>query len=146
MITKFKIYEVSKYDLNLFQELYDENPLKDNHDFYIFIAKYAFEEVEGGLYKKKLVIENMVRITPNEESINAINMLSLRAQFQNDSDLYHIWLPKEIRSEVEGKGSNIEPWIGELIDKYKMKGSDEHGKQVYRNVLQRRKDIEQYNL
>lgn len=145
MITQFKIFEVSKYNLDLFQELYDENPLKDTHDFYVFIAKHDFKEVENGLYKKALVIENMVRITPDEKSINAINMLELRARFQQDS-LYHIWLPKEIRSEVEGKGSNIESWLAELIDKYKMKGSDEHGRQVYKDVLQRRKNIELYNI
>lgn len=90
MIKNFKIFEVSKYNLDLFQEIYDENPLKDTHDFYVFIAKYDFKEVENELYKKVLVIENMVRITPDEKSINAMNMLSLRAQFQNDSSLYHI--------------------------------------------------------
>lgn len=141
-----KQFEVSKYNLELFQELYDENPLKDTHDFYMFIASDKFEESENGLYKKVLNIENMVRITPNAESVSAANFLEMRARFQTDSKLYHIWLPKEIRKDVEGKGASIEPWLVELINKYKQRGSDEHSKQVYNDVVARKKDMKKYNL
>ncbi len=141
-----KNFESKSENIDLLKDLFDENPLKDTYDFYLFIGKYEFEEAEGGLYKKTLVIENMVRITPDEKSINAANGLSLRARFQIDSKLYHVWLPKEMRDQVEGKGSSIEPWLVDLIDKHKMLGSDEHGKKVYKDVLQRKEDIKKYNL
>ena len=60
--------------------------------------------------------------------------------------LLDIWLPKEFRDDVEGKGINLESWIVELIDKYKMKGSDSHGRQVYRDVVDRKKSISKYNI
>jgi hypothetical protein len=142
-----KKFEVSQNTVDLFKDIYDENPNKDTHDFYMFIAHPDFIETEGGLYKKTIDIENMVRITPDEKSLSAANFLELRARFQNDSTLYHIWLPKELRKEIEGKGSgSIEEWLIDLIDKHKMRGSDEHGRQVAKDVKRRKEDIEKYNL
>jgi hypothetical protein len=34
----------------------------------------------------------------------------------------------------------------DLIDKHKMRGSDEHGRQVAKDVKRRKEDIEKYNL
>jgi hypothetical protein len=142
-----KLFEISKYNLDLFQEIYDENPLKDTHDFYMFLGHEKFEETDGGLYKKVLDIENMVRITPDAKSVNAANMMALRAQFQHDARLYHIWLPKEIRNDVEGYGSNIDPWLVDLIDKYKRIGDkDGEGKRVMKDVIRRREDMKKYNI
>ena len=112
----------------------------------MFIAKDTFKEAKGGLYKKTLEIENMVRMTPDVQSIMASKGLEMRAMVQIDSKLYHIWLPKDIRSMVEGKGTNLESWIVDLIDKYKMRGTTEEGKKIYRNVVDRQKNVVKYNI
>ena len=123
------------------------NPLHKTHDFYIFIGRNDFEEAENGMFKKKLEIENMVKITPDVQSLSAMNGLELRARFQQDSTIYHIWLPKDIEEDVSGKGSqSIEPWLVDLIDKHKMKGGDEHGKEIYRRIISRKGDLEKFNL
>jgi phage head maturation protease len=135
-----------KYQVELFAELLNENPLNEDHDFYMFIAKESFTEEKGGLYKKTIEIENMVRMTPDIQSIMASKGLEMRARFQHDSYIYHIWLPKELREEVEGKGINLDPWLVELIDKYKMKGGDSHGRQVYNDVVDRKNNISKFNI
>jgi len=132
--------------VDLFAELLNENPLSEDNDFYMFIAKDTFKEAKGGLYKKTLEIENMVRMTPDVQSIMASKGLEMRAMVQIDSKLYHIWLPKDIRSMVEGKGTNLESWIVDLIDKYKMRGTTEEGKKIYRNVVDRQKNVVKYNI
>jgi len=142
-----KTKDSTKDDIELLRDLLMENPLYETHDFFIFLAGETFEETEGGLYKKVIDIENMVKITPDENSLAAMQGLTMRSRFQHNTRLYHIWLPKEISEEVEGKGSrSIEPWLLELIDKHKVRGADEHGKQVYRDVVQRKKDMDKYNL
>ena len=134
-------------NVDFLADLIKENPLSKDNDFYMFIGKPDFTETENGLYKKTTYIENMVRITPDENSIHSANLLHIRVKFQTDSYVYHIWLPKDIRSEVEGKGSvSMDDYIIELINKYKQKGSDEQGKKVFNDVKQRRKDINNYNL
>jgi hypothetical protein len=90
----------------------------------------------------------MVRITPDAKSVSNANLLAMRAGFQHDARLFHIWLPKEIRDDVEGKGGNsIEPWLNDLIDKHKRFGDkDGEGKRVLKDVLRRREDVNKYNL
>jgi len=132
--------------IELLAELLAENPLSEDHDFYMFIAKENFTEAKGGLYKKTIAIENMVRMTPDAQSIVAANGLEKRVMFQHDSGLYHVWLPVELRDEVEGNGTNLDPWLVDIIDKYKMKGSDAHGRQVYNNVIDRKKNVIKYNI
>jgi hypothetical protein len=140
--------EKNKEMEEIFREIYDENPLKDDNDFYLFIGRNDFKETKDGLYKKTLEIENMVRISPDDkQSIGAMWGLQIRAIFQNNSNLYHIWLPKELKEFIEGKGSNrIDEWLLDLIDKYKVKGSDEHGAKVKEDVIKRREDMKKYNL
>lgn len=132
--------------VEIFSELFAENPLSKDHDFYMFIARDTFKEAEGGMYKKTLEIENMVRMTPDIQSLMASKGLEMRAMFQHDSKLYHIWLPQEFREEVEGQGGGLDPWIVDLIDKYKRKGSDEHGRQVYKDVIDRKKFRDKFNI
>ena len=146
-IKTFEERSSTKDDIELLKDLLMENPLYDTHDFFIFLASDDFQESEGGLYKKTIDIENMVKITQDENSLAAMKGLEMRSMFQQNVKLYHIWLPKEISDEVEGKGSkSIEPWLVELINKHKVSGADEHGKQVYRDVAKRKKDIDKYNL
>jgi len=134
-------------DIQLLDDLINENPLNKDHDFYIFLAKDDFKESDGGMYKKTLDIENMVKIKPDANSLASMKGLEMRKMFQHDVQLYHIWLPKELEDDVSGKGSNrIEPWLVDLIDTHKRKGTDEHGKKVLKDVRQRNKDIEKYNL
>lgn len=144
-----KQYEDKKIDdqVELLDDLLMENPLSKDHDFYLFIAKDIFIETKDGLYKKSTDIENMVRITPDAKSVSAMKGLEMRAMFQHDSHLYHIWLPQELRNDVEGKGTGvIEQWIVDLISKYKQKGGDSQGRQVLKDVIDRRKDIKNFNL
>lgn len=140
--------------IDVLEDLLKANPLSKDHDFYIFIGRNTFEEAKDGLYKKVLEIENMVKITPDANSIAAMSGVQLRAKFQPDSKLYHIWLPKELESEVSGKGSSrLERWVVDLIDKYKISGQ---GKdlinpnlnigQELKNAVQRRKDLDTFNL
>jgi hypothetical protein len=142
-----KFEKIDNEDIDFLDELIRENPLSEDNDFYIFIGRQDFVETKNGLYKSSIYIENMVRISPDENSIHIANLLGMRLRFQTDSKMYHIWLPKDIRNEVEGKGSgSLEPYIIELINKYKQKGTDEQGKKVYNDVKQRRKNINNYNL
>lgn len=136
-----------KEQIDLLRDLLMENPDYDTHDFYLFIGRDTFREDKDGRYTKTLEIEKMVKITPDSSSLGAMNGMKMRAMAQQDSTLYHIWLPKEIEDEVAWKGSNeIEPWLVELINKHKMKGADSHGRQVYKDVLQRKNDMDKYNL
>jgi hypothetical protein len=133
--------------IQLLDDTLRENPQYDTHDFFIFLARDEFKEAEGGMYKKTIDIENMVKITADGNSLAAMNGLERRAMVQHDVKMYHIWLPKEISDDVTGKGSNsIEPWLVDLIDKHKSRGGDEQGKRVFREVRQRRNDIDKYNL
>lgn len=134
-----------EYSPDLLWELLNENPLSKDNDFYLFIGKDDFKEDKGGLYKKTLYIERMVRITPDQNSIQSMKGMELRARFQFDSKLYHIWITKDIRDEVEGKGSDdMDDIIVDLISKYKNENvADKHGKAVFNDVISR-KDI--YNL
>lgn len=134
-------------NIELLGDLLKENPLSKDNDFYMFIAGSKFIETDNGLYKKKLDIENMVRITPDANGLSAMNFLPMRARFQTDCKLYHIWLPIELRDQIEGKGSaKLDEYLIELIDKYKQTGSDQQGRKVMSDVIQRRKDIEKFNL
>ena len=144
-----KLFEKTKEDneLELLSDLIDENPLSETHDFYIFLGGEKFEDDENGKYDKKLDIENMVRITPDVKSIGAMKGLQMRAMFQQGVRLYHIWLPQEIRDDVEGKGENLEPWLLELINKHKGFGDKEgEGRRVMKDVIQRREIAKKYNL
>lgn len=133
---------------DLLADLLSENPLSETHDFYIFLGGEKFVEDENGKYDKKLDIENMVRITPDVQSIGAMKGLQMRAMFQQGVKLYHIWLPQEIRDDIEGKGSNsLDSWLVDLIDKYKRRGDPTgEGKKVMNEVKQRKEDAKKYNL
>lgn len=141
-----KKFESEEDQVELLSDLIKENPLSEDHDFYMFIAGEHFSETKNGLYKKTIEIENMVRITPDKKSISAAKGLEMRIKFQHNSALYHIWLPQDIRELVEGKGSNLEPWLVDLINKYKQRGADAHGIKVLKDVKQRKKDITKYNI
>jgi len=144
-----KTYEKRSEEVSadLLADLLNENPLSETHDFYIFLAGEKFEEDENGKYDKKLNIENMIRITPDVKSVGSMKGLQMRAMFQQNVKLYHIWLPQEIRDDIEGKGSNLESWLVKLIDKYKRRGDPTgEGKKVMDDVIQRKRDINRYNV
>jgi hypothetical protein len=143
----FEAKQSKEDQIELLKDLLMENPQYETHDFYIFIGRNDFKEEKDGRYKKTIEIENMVKITPDENSLGAMAGLDMRARFQTDSKIYHIWLPKELEDEVAGKGSNrIEPWLVDLIDKHKGSGADEQGKAIYKKVSSRKSDAERYNI
>ena len=151
--TPEEVEKERKEKVEILKDLLDENPLHVDHDFFMFIGRDSFIEEPDGRYKKSIEIENMVKITPDSNTIFSISGLELRARFNPESTVYHLWLPKEISEEVEGKGSygtgpgSIEPYLVELINKYKQKGSgDDQGRQIYKDVIKRRKDVDKYNL
>lgn len=140
-LKKFEAKEDINDKIGLLKDLMKENPIHKTHDFYIFIASDDFKESKDGLYKKTIDIENMVRITPDGHSVAAMQGMEMRVRFNPQSSLYHIWLPKDVRDDVEGKGSqSLEPWLVDLINEHKQKGADEHSKQVYRDVVNRREE------
>jgi len=139
--------EKKKEEIQLLKDLLEENPVNDTHDFYVFAATDKFEEAENGMYKKTLDIENMCRVTGDEEGYSSMKGINLRAMFQDNTKAYHIWLPKDVRSMVEGNGTqNLPSWLNDLIAKNKQHGIDEHGTQVTKDVKNRRKDMGKYNL
>jgi len=133
--------------VDILGDLLSENPDYETHDFYVFLASDKFKETKGGLYKKELDIENMVRITPDLHSLSSMAGLEIRSRFQPEIKMYNIWLPKEAREDIEGKSSSsMESWLVGLIDKNKRQGGDEQGKQSYTNAKQRRNDLSKFNL
>ncbi len=140
-------YSVHISDLDLFKQVYSENPNKDTHDFYTFISRDEFLELPDGNYKKVPGIEKMIRITPDEESMNSMRGMYIRSKFDTKSDTFHIWLPNEIRKDLDGEGyQNIETWLLDLIGENMIKGGDKFGREVMNNVINRAKEIEKYNL
>ena len=136
-----------EYNAELLKELIDENPLSKDNDFYIFIAKNNFVEEKDGRYKKSIEIERMVKITPDDASIAAMKGMTMRVRFNIDSKLYHIWLPKELEEDVNGKGySNLEPWLVDLIDTHKKTGSSGEGREIFNSVINRKKIADKFNL
>lgn len=132
-----KLFEDKEND-GLFQELIDENPLSEDHDFYAFIASDDYRENEDGTYNKTLDIENMVRMTV--DTYKYAEIMKLRTRFQQQgTNLYFIWLPKFLRDEVDGKGSvDIPPYLVDIINKYKFERADEKGKRIFQKVKKRR--------
>lgn len=101
--------ELRKDQVELMGELFNENPMFEEHDLYMFVGRDEFKEDDDGRYTKKLEIENMVKIKPDESSLSVGWGLNMRAKFQGGK-VYHIWLPKGLEDLIEGKGSNsIEP-------------------------------------
>jgi hypothetical protein len=141
-----KQFETIEDKVELLGDLLEENPLSEDHDFYVFLASETFVPVKD-LYKKGLDIENMVRIQADSNSVGAMTMLEMRSRFQAGTKLYHIWLPKAFRKDVEGNGGkSLSPWIVDLINKYKRRGTDTEGKRITQEVIQRREDMKKYNL
>jgi len=133
--------------IDILGDLLSENPDYETHDFYAFLASDTFKETKPGLFKKELNIENMVRITPDINSLSSMAGLEIRSRFQPETKLYNIWLPKEAREDIEGNSSSsMEPWLVDLIDKNKKQGGDDQGKQSYKNAVQRRQDLSKFNL
>lgn len=133
--------------IELLNDLINENPLHKDNDFYMFIGRNEFKEDIDGRFRKTLEIERMIKITPDEKSINSMIGLQTRSKFSSDSKLYNIWLPKYIEDDIAFKGSSeLDEYLIELIDKYKNQGSDQYGKEVFNNVQQRRINTKKYNL
>jgi len=125
----------------------------------LFIGRDNFKEVEDGMYKKTLEIENMVKLIPNDmKSLSSVSMMEMRTRFQGgNSKLYTIWLPKYLESEVSGKGtgnypSDLEPWLVDLINKHKIENNkasqeakDIH-KKIVSQVIGKNKAKKRYNM
>lgn len=134
-------------NIDILDDLLRTNPLHKDNDFYIFIASDKFIETKNGLYKKSLDIEKMIRITPDSKSLYAIQGLQMRERIQSNTKLYHIWLPIELRDQIEDKGSiSMDDYIINLIDKYKNYGSDDQGKKAVKDAKQKIEDIKKYNI
>jgi len=139
--------EKEQEKVDLLADLMSRNPKSEDNDFYIFLAKDTFKETKGGLYKKELEIENMIRITPDYHGLFSIHGLEMREKFQIDSKIYHIWLPKEMRTDIEGKSDgDMKPWLLKMINKNKSYGADEYGKKVYKDAIDMRKNASKFNI
>lgn len=92
----------------------------DNSDFFAFLAKDKFVEVENGMYQKDVEIENLYRIDPDSvESNQAVGMMKLRTRFQQDTSLYILTTTKGTLEEFYDNGWAINKpeykWIRDAI-------------------------------
>ena len=81
--------------IELLNDLINENPLHKDNDFYMFIGRNEFKEDIDGRFRKTLEIERMIKITPDEKSINSMIGLQTRSKFSSDSKLYNIYIPHD---------------------------------------------------
>ena len=143
-----KTFEDKKDDMEVIEDFYDEiKKDRQGEDLYLFIGSDDFVETKNGMYKKTVDIENMVRITPDEKSIGAIRGMSLRAKFVSKT-LYQIWLPEELRDQVEGKGSvEMNEYLVDIINKYKtISRSTEESRKIMSDAKKRQEDKSKFGL
>jgi hypothetical protein len=89
------------------------------NDLFAFIAKYEFVENSDGSYRKKLDIENLIKIDLyNESDLSQISMMKIRARV-NDKKVYIIWIPKGFLEEDQYYQRDIPDYLIDLIDKKK---------------------------
>lgn len=106
----------SESDVMAFKELLKMNPNSEDNDLYAFLAKDEFVEEKDGRFKKVLGIEKMMRISGDRESMGTLQGLQLRARFVPEVTFYKLWIPKDLREEVEDKGyEEIESYILDAI-------------------------------
>jgi len=115
----------------LFTDTYKSNPLHTTHDFFVFIYKKGFKELDDGNYKKIMDIEKMHKITP--DNFNDMRGMGMRANMTQQK-IGVIWWPKEGSEEIEDKSSQeMDFWIIDLIEKH-MSKDHENGRKVYNKV------------
>lgn len=100
-------YSKSKEDLKSHSE----------NNWYFFIAKDEFIELDNGNFKKELDIEKMIKIDvtdPNET--RQVNFMLLRVKMASDSSkLYKIYLPKQYYDEPTYSKDEIDEEMMSLI-------------------------------
>jgi len=152
-VNKFKIFESKNKqivdgvdDNDLFADVYRQNPLHKTYDFYIFIYKDGFKELEDGNFKRILEIENMYRLKPDGSNHKDPSMMYFRARM-NDSSVGQIWWPKESRELVDHLSSDdMEIYVLDMIEKHMTKGSSKEGIDVFNQVKDKRKKMTDFNL
>lgn len=142
MILKNKQFENSNVTTEeLWQALYNENPLHETHDFYGFLYSDGFKDIGSGNYRKVLDIEVMVKLT-YEKGYKILNSMTLRSKYAI-KNIGTIWWPKESIDLIDSKStSDMDFYIIELIEKHMNKRND--GLSIYKKVkdrLQKRKDF-----
>ena len=100
----------------------DENQSRDqSHDLFVFIGKDEFVKNDDDSYRKKLGIENFVKMNIyNPADLQSINMMKIRARYQM-AEVYMIWMPKGWAKEDKDSymPSEIPDGILKLIDNKK---------------------------
>ena len=142
-VKKFESYIDGIEDSELFADVYNENPLKDTHDFYIFIYNTeGFKEVEGGLYKKTFDIEKMVKLDPSI-STNVGDMIGIEMRAKITAQRVGvIWWPKGGEDMIEDKSSkDMDLYVLDLIEKHMSKYDIQHGKEVFKKIVDKNKEI-----
>jgi len=93
-----------------------ERSRDESHDLFVFIGRDKFVEKEDGSYRKTLEVENFAKINLyHAEDLQMVNMMKMRARYQGGgSDVYMIWMPKDIFEEE--KDSYTEEEISDFID------------------------------
>jgi len=92
-------------------------------DLFVFIAKPEFVENPDGSYRKKLGIENFLKMNIYDPTdLQSISMMRMRASLQM-ADVYMIWIPKDTFEEEKDSysASEIPDWMLKLIDEKKTK-------------------------
>jgi len=152
-VNNFKMFESKNKqivdgvdDNDLFADVYRQNTLHKTHDFYIFIYKDGFKELEDGNFKKILEIENMYRLEPDGSNHKDTTSMHFRARM-NQSNVGQIWWPKEGRDLVDGLSSDdMDIYILDLIEKHMTKGSSKEGIDIFNHVKDKYKKMTDFNL
>lgn len=95
---RFKKMIKDKPDKNnyIMQYSIKNNPLCEDNDLYVFIARPKFIKNEDGSYNKSHEIEKMVKFSAESKEFQDIHMLKLRTRYQQDgSVVYFVWIPKD---------------------------------------------------
>jgi hypothetical protein len=118
-------------DKDLFIDTYTANPLHKTHDFFVFIYKDGFRELDDGNYKKIMDIENMHKITP--DNFKDMTGMYFRASM-TEQKVGVIWWPKEGSELIDGKSSNnMDLYLIDLIEKH-MSKDHKTGRDVYKKI------------
>lgn len=91
----------------------------EENDCLVFNASYQFIETDGGVYKKVLNIERIIKIDIYDVAdLKMVNMMKMRTRFQNDLETYMIWVPKSSFDEYI-ESNEFPDYILDLIDQKK---------------------------
>lgn len=121
----FNKKDIEQLKLSLYKETRSEEEiLKDEYyNIYAFIGYPDFIELDDGMHKKTLGIENLVKIDKyDSSSLSQVPMMKIRAQAQGDqTKVWAVYIPKHMWDEDYAYNKDIPDDLREFIDENKFK-------------------------